>query len=57
MSILNHPHKVFNNRQGAEHTCRLMESNEYNIKEDPKGSGRCIIEILDEEDGTVLGYL
>lgn len=57
MSILNHPHTVFNNRQAAEHTCRLMESNEYNIKEDPKGSGRCIIEILDEEDGTVLGYL
>ena len=57
MAMLNNPHTIFNNRALAEHTCRLMEPNEYRIKEDPKGSGRCIVEILDEEDRTVLGYL
>lgn len=57
MNILNHPHTIFNTRKDAEHICRLMEANEFRIVEDPKGSGRCIVEILDVEDGTVLGKL
>jgi len=48
---------IFNDRLAAEKACRLMEANEYRIKEDPKGSGRCLVEILDEDDGMVLGFL
>ena len=52
-----HPHKVFINRAAAEAVVEGWDENEYRINEDPKGSGRCIIEILDEETGEVDGLL
>lgn len=55
--MLNQPHTVFKTRAMAEEVCRLMEPNEYRIKEDPTGTGKCLVEILDEDDGMVLGYL
>lgn len=56
-AMLNIPHTVFKTRALAEEVCRLMEPNEYRIKEDPTGTGKCLVEILDEDDGMVLGYL
>lgn len=48
---------LFNSYEEALSVCHDLDENEYNIRVDPKGSGRCVIDILDEETGEVLGKL
>lgn len=57
MMIGNKPHTLFNNYAAAEKVTVDMEANEFRIDVDPKGSGRCVIRILDEETGEVIGTL
>ena len=53
----NQPGKIFNSYDAAAKACALMDANEYRIDTDPKGSGRCLVRILDEETGEVVGTL
>ena len=48
---------VFNTSAAAEAAVLLMgfDDGECRVIVDPKGSGRCIIEIIDLEDGAVIG--
>jgi|TARA_R110000796_G_scaffold211516_1_gene327656 hypothetical protein len=55
--MMNLPAKVFNDYAAAAHTCRFMDAAEFRIVTDPKGSGRCNVEILDEDTGEVVGKL
>lgn len=57
MMIGNEPHTLFNNYAAAEKVTVDIEANEFRIDVDPKGSGRCVIRILDEETGEVIGTL
>ena len=57
MNIANQPHTVFNTEAAAMLICDDFESNEFRVVTDPKGSGRCIVEMLDEETGEVIGKL
>lgn len=57
ISMVYSSHKLFKNRAEAEAVVEGWDENEYNINEDPLGSGRCFIEILDEETGDVIGKL
>jgi hypothetical protein len=57
MTIINQPGKIFANYAAAAKACAMMESNEFRIDADPKGSGRCLVRILDEETGEVVGTL
>lgn len=56
---MRHPHKIFNTKAEAEALIKVMglEEGEARINVDPKGSGRCFIEILDLEDGEVIGHI
>jgi len=56
---MRHPHKIFNTKAEAEDLIKVMglEDGETRINVDPKGSGRCFIEILDIEDGEVIGHI
>lgn len=55
--IGNEPPTLFNSIEEAEKMIATMEfeDGETRIKVDPKGSGRCFIEVLDLEDGAVIG--
>lgn len=55
--IGNEPPTLFNSVEEAAKMIATMkfEDGETRIKVDPKGSGRCFIEILDPEDGAVIG--
>jgi len=55
--IGNEPHKIFNSVEEAAKMIAIMEfeDGETRINVDPKGSGRCFIEVLDLEDGAVIG--
>ena len=55
--MMNLPAKVFNDYEAAAHVCRFMDEAEFRIVTDPKGSGRCNVEILDEDTGEVVGKL
>jgi hypothetical protein len=55
--MMNLPAKIFNDHASAANACRFMDAIEFNIVTDPKGSGRCNVEILDEETGEVIGKL
>lgn len=57
MNIANQPHTIFKNEASAILICADFEPNEFRIMKDPKGSGRCIIYMLDEETGEVIGKL
>ena len=56
---MRHPHKIFTTKAEAEALIKVMglEDGETRINVDPKGSGRCFIEILDIEDGEVIGHI
>lgn len=59
MDIRYQPHTLFNTEAEARAMVSRMvlEANEYRISVDPKGSGRAVIEILDEDTGEVIGKL
>ena len=59
MTMLNNPHKIFASTDEAVATVALMgfEDGEARINVDPKGSGRCFVEVLDLEDGAVIGRI
>lgn len=57
MLITDCPGHIFANYEAAAKACALMDSNEYRIDTDPKGSGRCLVRILDEETGEVVGTM
>lgn len=48
---------IFSNADAARDVVKDWDAKSYRINIDPKGSGRCFIEILDEETGEVLGKL
>jgi hypothetical protein len=53
------PHKIFNSVDDAVAAIALMgfEDGETRVSIDPKGSGRCFVEVLDIDDGTVIGRI
>ena len=55
--ITDQPHKIFNTVEAAEDAIAVMgfEAGETRISIDPKGSGRCFVEIIDLDDGVVIG--
>jgi hypothetical protein len=57
MLTINRPHTIFNDKAAAEAAIIAMgfEDGETRINIDPKGSGRCFVEVLDLEDGAVIG--
>jgi len=57
MTLLNKTHKIFNTVDDAAKAIAIMgfEAGETRINIDPKGSGRCFIEVLDIDDGEVIG--
>ena len=57
MLTINRPHTIFNDKTAAEAAIIAMgfEDGETRINIDPKGSGRCFVEVLDLEDGEVIG--
>jgi hypothetical protein len=57
--IGNEPHKIFNSVEQAEKMIATMqfEDGETKINVDPKGSGRCFVEVLDLENGDVIGRI
>jgi hypothetical protein len=59
MTIANRPHIIFQNVGAAQKAIADMgfESGETRINIDPKGSGRCFVEVLDLEDGEVIGRI
>jgi len=57
MLIGNRPATIFKNNEAAMKICEGMDKSEYRIDADPKGSGRCLVRILDEETGEILGSL
>jgi hypothetical protein len=57
MLIGNHPPHIFANYEAALAACVYMDANEYRIDTDPKGTGRCLVRVLDEETGEVVGSL
>lgn len=50
-------YQIFSTEDAARKVVSDWPAGSYNINVDPKGSGRCFIEILDEETGDVLGKL
>ena len=54
MRIATHNHTVFKDEKTALFAVSDLKHTEYRIKFDPKGTGKCIIELLDEEDGSFV---
>jgi hypothetical protein len=50
---------IFYSSKAAEKTISIMEfkDGETRIIVDPKGSGRCYVEVLDPKDGAVIGCI
>ena len=48
---------IFQTEAEAKKVVADWDASEYRINIDPAGSGRCFIEILDEETGEVIGKL
>jgi hypothetical protein len=59
MLTINKPHKIFNSVDDAAAAIALMgfEDGETRVSVDPKGSGRCFVEVLDLDDGEVIGRI
>jgi hypothetical protein len=59
LTLTNKPHKIFNTAEDAAKTIAVMgfEAGETRINIDPKGSGRCFVEVLDLDDGAVIGRI
>jgi hypothetical protein len=59
MTLANKPHKIFHTAEDAAKTIAIMgfEDGETRINIDPKGSGRCFVEVLDLDDGAVIGRI
>jgi hypothetical protein len=59
LTITRYPHKIFTTEAEAAATVALLgfEDGETRIQIDPKGSGRCLIEVLDLETGEVIGKI
>lgn len=55
--LINKPPTAFKTFADAEKVVHDLDPTEYRIDVDPKGSGRCLVMILDEETGEQLGYL
>ena len=57
--LLNKPHKIFNSVDDAAAAIAVMgfEVGETRVSLDPKGSGRCYVEVLDLDDGEVIGRI
>jgi hypothetical protein len=55
----NRPAKIFNSAALAQEAIDALgfEDGELRIQIDPKGSGRCIIEVLDLDDGEVIAHI
>jgi len=58
-TIENAAYKIFNTEADAiaALTALDFEDGELAIRVDPKGSGRCFIEVLDLDDGAVIGRI
>jgi len=52
-------YKIFNTEAAASAAVIALgfDDGELAIRVDPKGSGRCFIEVLDLEDGAVIGRI
>jgi hypothetical protein len=59
MRLTNQPHKTFNSVDAAVAVIALMgfEDGETRVCVDPKGSGRCFVEVLDLDDGAVISRI
>ena len=59
MILLNIPHKIFKSVDDAVAAIAVMgfEVGETRVSVDPKGSGRCYVEVLDLDDGEVIGRI
>lgn len=57
--IADQPHMIFSSVEAAQKAISIMgfDDGELRIIIDPKGSGRCLIEVLDLEDGMVIGRI
>jgi ABC-type uncharacterized transport system ATPase subunit len=57
--ITDEPHMIFASVKDAQKAISVMgfDDGELRIIIDPKGSGRCVIEVLDLEDGKVIGRI
>ncbi len=50
-------HTIFSSRKKADEIAATLKEIPHRIEEDPKGSGRCLIALLDEETGEFCCYL
>lgn len=59
LTITQKVHKVFNSAEDAAKMIATMgfEDGETRIVVDPKGSGRCFVEVLDLDDGAVIARI
>ena len=57
--ITDQPPMLFSSVEDAQNVIAIMgfDDGELRIIIDPKGSGRCLIEVLDLEDGMVIGRI
>ena len=57
--ITDEPPMIFSSVEDAQKAISIMgfDDGELRIIIDPKGSGRCLIEVLDLEDGMVIGRI
>jgi hypothetical protein len=58
-TIENAAYKIFNTEAAAFDALTALgfEDGELVVRVDPKGSGRCFIEVLDLDDGAVIGRI
>ena len=59
MTLTSRPHKIFNSAAEAAKVIAEMEfeAGETRVNIDPQGSGRCFVEVLDLDDGAVIGRI
>jgi len=50
-------HTVFPNRAKADEIAATLSEIPHRVEEDPNGSGKCIIALLDDETGEFCTYL
>jgi hypothetical protein len=54
MTICNAPHTIFKDFEAAQKVANTLDGTPHEIVPDPKGSGRCIIKLFDEEDPSIF---
>ena len=54
MRLATHNHTVFKDEKTALFAVSDLKQTEYRINFDQKGTGKCIIELLDEEGGSFV---